>query len=236
MRSAVVAFPAAVGTQQAYRLHHLSEANNGQNPADDLSPERQLVPRAHLSGRRFNPSDHRRHRLSRVSRKQAGLPRPPNPHRLVALRTLLSEGAIKVSGLNVAARHHLPVPVRVSVAAELSEANRAIANLARQLEVQGPPRREAEKSADNPASINLQLRRLPVQVRAKREADHREGKVPMVSLPGSQRVDQHQLRLSKGRENLQRKKERGLQRRGHNYLVNFRSGSRARKFRSRFFA
>ena len=148
--------------QQAYRLHHLSEANNGQNPADDLSPERQLVPRAHLSGRRFNPSDHRRHRLSRVSRKQAGLPRPPNPHRLVAPRTLLSEGAIKVSGLNVAAHHHLPVPVRVSVAAELSEANRATANLARHLGVQGPPRREAEKSADNLASINLQLRRLPV--------------------------------------------------------------------------
>ena len=222
--------------QQAYRLHHLSEANNGQDSADDLSPERQLVPRAHLSGRRFNPSDHRRHRLSRVSRKQAGLPQPPNPHRLVAPRTLLSEGAIKVSELSVARHHHhLPVPVRVSVAAELSEANRAIANLARHLGVQGPPRREAEKSADNLASINLQLRRLPVQVRAKRQADHREGKVPMVSLPGSQRVEQHQLRLSKGRENLQRKKERGLQRRGRNYLVNFRSGSGA-KIRSRFFS
>ena len=131
--------------QQAYRLHHLSEANNGQDPADDLSPERPLVRRAHLSGRRFNPSDHRRHRLSRVSRKQAGLPRPPNPHRLVAPRTLL-----KVSELSVARHHHhRPAPVRVSVAAELSEANRATANLARHLGVQGPPRREAEKSADN---------------------------------------------------------------------------------------
>ena len=50
----------------------------------------------------------------------------------------------------------------------------------------------------------------------------------MVSLPGSQRVEQHQLRLSKGRENPQRKRERGLQRRGHNYLVNFRGGSGAK--------
>jgi hypothetical protein len=205
--------------QQAYRLHHLSEANNGQDLADDLSPERLLAPRAHPSGRRFNPSDHRRHRLSRVNRKQAGLPRPPNPDRLVAPRTLLSEGAAKVSELNVAGHHHQPVPVRVSVAAGLSEAHRATANLARHLGVQGPPRREAEKSADNQAPKNLQLRRLPVQVRAKRQADHREGKVPMVSLPGSQRVEQHQLRLSKGRENLQRKKEKGLHRRGRSKIL-----------------
>lgn len=63
---------------------------------------------------------------------------------------------------------------------------RATLNLARHLAVQGPARREAEKSADNLALINLQLRRLPVQVRAKREADDREGRTSMVDLAASQ--------------------------------------------------
>jgi len=203
--------------QQAYRLHHLSEANNEQDRADDLSPERQRAPRADLLGLRPNPSDHRRHRPSRVSRKQAGLPQPPNPHRLVAPRTLLSEGAVKVSELNVAAGHHQPVPVQVSVAAGLSEAHRATANLARHLAVQGPARREAEKSADNLAPINLQARHLPAQVRAKREADERAGKVPKVSLLGSQRVER-KLHPSAVRDNrsVERKRERELQRRGRN--------------------
>ena len=204
--------------QQAYRLHHLSEANGHQEPADDLSPERQRAPQAHLSGRRLNPSDHRRHRLSRVRRKQADLLQPPNPHRLVAPRTPLSEGAVKVSELNVAGHRHQPVPVRVSVAAGLSEAHRATVNLARHLAVQGSASHEAEKSADNLAPINLQVRRLPAQVRAKREADERAGKVPVVNLLGSQRVE-HQLRLSKGRRNPQRKKERGLQRQGRNKIL-----------------
>ena len=106
---------------------------------------------------------------------------------------------------------------------------RATLNLARHLAVQGPARREAEKSADNLALINLQLRRLPVQVRAKREADEREGRTSMVDLAASQRVER-KLRLSAFRDNrsVERKRERGLQRRGHNYLVNFRGGSRAK--------
>jgi hypothetical protein len=197
-------------------MHHLSEANNGQDPADDLSPERQLAPRAHLSGRLFNPSDHRRHRLSRVNRKQADLPQLPNPHRMVAPRTLLSEGVVEVSELNVAARHQ-PVPVLVSVVADLSEANRATANLARHLAVQGPARREVDKSADNLAPINLQARHLPVRVRAKREADERAGKVPKVSLLSSQRVER-KLHPSAVRDNrsVERKRERELQRRGRN--------------------
>ena len=201
--------------QQAYRLHHLSEANNGQDPADDLSLERQLAPRAHLSGRLFNPSDHHRHRLSRVSRKQAGLSQPLNLDRLMAPRTLLSEGAVKVSELNVAGHHHQPVPVLVSVVADLSEANRATANLARHLAVQGPTRREAEKSADNLAPINLQVRHLPVRVGAKREADERAGKVPKVSLLGSQRVERR-LHPAAVRDNrsVERKRERGLHRQG----------------------
>jgi hypothetical protein len=123
--------------------------------------------------------------------------------------------------------------VRVSVAAEQSEDNHpATANLARYLVVQVPARGEAEKSVGNLAPINLQPRRLPVPVRGKREADHREGKAPMVNLPASQKAER-QLPLSKGRGNPQRKKERGLHRRGHNYLVNFRGGS-GPKFRGRF--
>ncbi len=130
--------------------------------------------------------------------------------------------------------HHQPVPQRLSVAAaELSEDNRATANLARHLAVQRLASREAGKSADNLAPVNLQVRHLPVRVWAKREADHREGRVPMVNLPDSQEA-QHQLRLSKGKGNPQRKKERGLRRRGRNQLVNFRGGSGAKKFRSRF--
>ena len=133
----------------------------------------------------------------------------------MAPRTLQSEGAVKVSELSVARHRHLPVQARLSVAAELSEANRDIANLLRHLGVRGPPMRVAEKSADNPAPINLRLRPLPVQVGAKREADERACKVPVLNPLGRQRVE-HQLRLSKGRRNPQRKKERGLRRRGHN--------------------
>ena len=99
------------------------------------------------------------------------------------------------------------------------------------------PRREAEKSADNLALINLQVRRLPVQVRAKREADDREGRTSMVDLAASQRVER-KLRLSAVRDNrsVERKRERGLQRRGHNYLVNFRGRLRSENgYRSRFF-
>ena len=106
---------------------------------------------------------------------------------------------------------------------------RATLNLVRHHGGQDPARREAEKSADNLALINLQVRRLPVQVRAKREADDREGRTSMVHLAASQRVER-KLRLSTFRDNrsVERKRERGLQRRGHNYLVNFRGGSGAK--------
>ena len=107
---------------------------------------------------------------------------------------------------------------------------RATLNLARHLAVQGPARREAEKSVeDNLAPINLQLRRPPVQVRAKREADERKGRTSMVDLMASQRVER-KLHLSAVRDNrsVERKRERGLQRRGHNSPFNFRGGSRAK--------
>jgi len=123
-----------------------------------------------------------------------------------------------------------PVQVRAKREAEKSADNLALINLQlRRLPVQVRAKREAEKSADNLALINLQLRRLPVQVRAKREADEREGRTSMVDLAASQRVER-KLRLSAFRDNrsVERKRERGLQRRGHNYLVNFRGGSRAK--------
>jgi hypothetical protein len=224
--------------QQAYRLHRSNEANGQQKrPADNLSLERQPDPRAHLSGHRFNRSDHPRHHLGKASRKQAGLPQPPNPDRLVARRTLLSERAVKVSDLSNARQPHRPVPVRPRVTAELSEDSRATANLARHLAVQGLTRRAEQKSVDNLAPINLQPRHLPVQVRVKREVDHRQGRVPTVNLSGSREAGR-KLHLSAGRDNRRvgRKKGRGLQRRGHNYLVNFRGGFEAKKFRSRFFA
>jgi hypothetical protein len=66
-------------------------------------------------------------------------------------------------------------------------------------------------------------------VRAKREADDREDRTSMVDPVASQRVER-KLHLSAVRDNriVERKRERGLQRRGHNYLVNFRGGSRAK--------
>jgi hypothetical protein len=169
-----------------------------------------------------------------MASRKAGSARPQNLDSLVAPQTLHSKGAVKLSELSVAGRRHQGVvPVRVSLAAEQSEDNHPVtANLARQLVVQVLARREAEKSVGNLAPINLQPRRLPVPVRAKREADQGEGKAPLVNLPGSQKAER-QLPLSKGRGNPQRKKARGLHRRGHNYLVNFRGGSGA-KFRGRF--
>jgi hypothetical protein len=54
-----------------------------------------------------------------------------------------------------------------------------------------------------------------VQVRAKREAEKREGKAPMVNLVGSQEAVRHLL-LSKdrgrGSRTAERKKKRGLHR------------------------
>jgi len=200
----------------------LNEANNGQeDPGADLSPERQRALQVRLSGHRCHPSVRRRHRLNRASPK-AGSARPPNLDGPVVPQALQSKVAGKLSELSVVAPHRQPVPVpaRVSVAALQGKDNRATVSLARHLAVQAPARREAEKSVGNLALINLQPRRPPRRVRAKREADEREGKGPMVNLPASQEAER-QLRLSKGRGNPQRKKERGLRRRGHNNLLIF---------------
>jgi hypothetical protein len=209
-------------------LHHLSGANADRaKPWVDLDPEQQPVRRAcrEMARRRF--SGLRRHHLNMASRK-AGSARPQNLGSLVAPQTLHSKGAGKLSELSVAGhRRQRVVPVRVSVAAAQNKDNRATVNLARHLAAQAPARREAEKSVGNLAPINLQPRHLPVRVRAKPEADEREGRGPMVNLPASQKAER-QLRLSKGRcrgnRSAERKKAKGLHRRGHNYLANFRSG------------
>jgi hypothetical protein len=77
----------------------------------------------------------------------------------------------------------------------------------------------AEKSEANRESIDLQPRRLPVQAPVRREAEEREGKVPMVNLVGSREAVCHLL-LSKGKgrrsRSAERKKKRGLHRQGHN--------------------
>jgi hypothetical protein len=223
------------GQQAAHRLHHLNEANAQEDQADALSPEQPPALQAHLSEHQCNLSVRRRHPLNKVGSKEAGSARLPNLDRPVAPRRLQRKGAVKLSELSVAGhRRQRVVPVRVSVAAAQSKDNRPTVSLARHLAVQAPARREAEKSVGNLAPINLQPRRLPVRVRAKREADEREGKGPMVNLPASQKAER-QLRLSKGRGNrsTERKRARGLHRRGHNYLVNFRGGS-GPKFRGRF--
>jgi hypothetical protein len=203
--------------RDVFCLHQLSGANADRaNLGVDLDPEQQPARRECREKARRQLSELRRHHLNMASRK-AGSVRPQNLGSLVAPQTLHSKGAVKLSELSVAGhRRQRVVPVRVSVAAEQSEDNHpATANLARPPVVQGLARREAEKSVGNQAPINLQPRRLPVRVRAKREADHREGKAPMVNLPASQKAER-QLRLSKGRGNPQRKKARGLHRRGHN--------------------
>ena len=203
--------------RDVFRLHHLSGAKADRaNPGVDLDPEQQPVRRECREKARRRLSEVRRRHLNMASRK-AGSARPQNLGSPVAQQTLHSKGAVKLSEPSVAGhRRHRVVPVRVSVAAEQSEDNHpATANLARHLAVQAPARREAEKSVGN--LPNLQPRRLPVRVRAKREADHREGKGPLVNLPASQKAER-QLRLSKGRGNrsAERKKARGLPRRGHN--------------------
>jgi hypothetical protein len=82
-----------------------------------------------------------------------------------------------------------------------------------------PVKREVQKSEANPESTDLRPRHLPVQVRAKREVDEKEGQALMVShLAGSQEAERLLLRLSRGRGNrsAERKRARGLRRQGHN--------------------
>jgi hypothetical protein len=97
----------------------------------------------------------------------------------------------------------------VSVAAAQSEDSQA-----RRLRVRLPVKDKAEKNAGNPESIHLRRHRLPVQVRAKRAADEKEGRVRMVNLPVNQEPERLLL-LSAGKRSrsMERKKARGPHRR-----------------------
>ena len=123
------------------------------------------------------------------------------------------------------AEHRLQsAPVRVRGEVAQSEDSLAMANLARRLRVRLPVKREAEKNAGNPDSIDLRPRRLPVQVQAKREVEEKEGRVRMVNLVVSQEADRLRLlQLSAGKCNLsaERKRVRGPHRHEdhNNFLV-----------------
>jgi hypothetical protein len=85
-------------------------------------------------------------------------------------------------------------------------------NLARRLRVLLPVKDKAAKCVGNPESIDRRPHRLPVQVRAKREVEEREGKVPMVNLAASQEADRLrllQLSADKGSPSAERKRARG---------------------------
>jgi hypothetical protein len=88
----------------------------------------------------------------------------------------------------------------------------------RHLPARVPAKREAEKSKAKRGSINLQPHRLAARGPVRCKAEERERKVPMVNLPVSQQA-QRQLRLSRGKGNPQRKRERGLHRQDHNNFV-----------------
>jgi hypothetical protein len=85
-------------------------------------------------------------------------------------------------------------------------------NLARRLRVLLPVKDKAGKCVGNPESIDRRPHRLPAQVRAKREVEEREGKVPMVNLAASQEADRLrllQLSADKGSPSAERKRARG---------------------------
>jgi hypothetical protein len=168
----------------------LNAANVQGYPVNDLSsPQRQLARDANLEERPWNLSVHRRHHPHRVGR-QAALARF---HKNFALaRTLLSKVAVKLSNPSGAHHRHqqqlqLLQQVRGSLAAD-----------------------QSEDSLPNLAFVNLQPRRQPQRVRAKREADNKEVRVHMVNLADSVQAERR-LRPSVGRDNrsVERKKARG---------------------------
>jgi hypothetical protein len=159
-------------------------------------------------------------------RKEGGSARRQDLDKLVVPRTFQIKVKVELWELSaVLQQRHQSALAPMSVAAAQSADSLATANLPRRLRVRVP----VKESVDDLACANLQPPPLPVQVQAKREDQKREGKVPMLDLPGSPEAE-GQLRLSKGRGNrsAERKRARGLPRRDHNYLANFRGGSGAR--------
>ena len=131
---------------------------------------------------------------------------------LAGLRTSQSEAVVERPRFSAAEQQRLQLArVLQSVAAAQSEDSLVTVNLPRRLQVRVLVNREAQKNADNPESIDLQPHHLPVQVRAKREVQKREGKVPMVNLAASQEGERL-LQLSAGKgssRSAERKRARG---------------------------
>jgi len=153
------------------------------------------------------------------------------------LRTSQSEAVVERPRFSAAEQQRLQLArVLQSVAAAQSEDSLVTVNLPRRLQVRVQVNREAEKNADNPESIDLRPHRLPAQVRAKREVQKREGKVPMVNLAASQGVE-HLLQLSAGKRSRSAERKRARGRRRHedhnNFLLNYLSGP-GTKVRGRF--
>ena len=156
---------------------------------------------------------------------------------LAGLRTSQSEAVVERPRFSAAEQQRLQLArVLQSVAAAQSEDSLATASLACLLRALVQVNREAEKNADNPESIDLRPHRLPAQVRAKREVQKREGKVPMVNLAASQGVE-HLLQLSAGKRSRSAERKRARGRRRHedhnNFLLNYLSGP-GTKVRGRF--
>ena len=153
------------------------------------------------------------------------------------LRTSQSEAVVERPRFSAAEQQRLQLArVLQSVAAAQSEDSLATASLACLLRALVQVNREAEKNADNPESIDLRPHRLPAQVRAKREVQKREGKVPMVNLAASQQGERLvQLSAGKGNRSAERKRARGLRRHEdhNNFLLNYLSGP-GTKVRGRF--
>ena len=156
-----------------------------------------------------------------ANQQKAGKARLQARGGLPGLRACQSKAVVEHRRSSAAEHRLQPAKGRVSVAAAQSEDSLATASLARRLRVLVPVK-------DNPESIDLRPHHLLVQVQAKREVEEREGKVPMVNLAASQEADRlrlFQLSADKGSPNAERKRARGLHRRDHNYLANFRGGS-----------
>jgi hypothetical protein len=145
-----------------------------------------------------------------ASHQKAGKAQLQARSSLAGLQTLQSKAVVKRPRFSAAEHRLQPAQMRMIVAAAQSADSLGMASLARRLRPRVPVNRGSEKNADNPDSINLRPQRLPVQVRAKREMEESQRKVPMVNLAASREVDRLlQLSAAKRNRNGERKRVRG---------------------------
>ena len=118
-------------------------------------------------------------------------------------------------GLSVAERPRQRAQARRNVGAENNEDNLDSVSLACRQPVAGLAKREARESRDDLGSINLQPRR-PLAP-ANRKVEEKEARAPTVNLAGSLGLERPpQLLGASSNQSAERKRERGLQRQGHN--------------------